>query len=83
MHRIEEAIRNSVKQSQPVTHIGLGEAQVFKVASNRRIQGPDGRVRATRYTTCTDSALRAEPEGLIDPMVSLVSFWNKDKPWLY
>lgn len=80
MHRIEEAIRNSIKQSQPVTHIGLGEAQVFKVASNRRIQGPDGRVRATRYTTCTDSALRAEPEGLIDPMVSLVSFWNNDKP---
>ena len=80
MHRIEEAIRTSLKQSQPVTHIGLGEAPVYKVASNRRIQGPDGRVRATRYTTCTDSALRAEPEGLIDPMVSLVTFWNADKP---
>jgi hypothetical protein len=50
------------------------------VASNRRIQGPDGRIRATRYTTCTDSSLRAEPEGVIDPIVSLVSFWNKDIP---
>jgi len=80
MHRIEEAITQAVRQSQPITHIGLGEAQVFKVASNRRIQGPDGKVRATRYTTCTDSALRAEPEGLIDPMVSLVSFWNNEKP---
>jgi hypothetical protein len=80
MNRIGEAIRASLKQTEPVTHIGLGEAPVYKVASNRRIQGPDGRVRATRYTTCTDSALRAEPEGLIDPIVSLVSFWNKEKP---
>jgi hypothetical protein len=31
-----------------------------------------------RYTSCRDSALRAEPEGVIDPMVSLVSFWNAD-----
>jgi hypothetical protein len=80
MHRIEDAVRKSISQSQPITHVGLGEAPVFMVASNRRIQGPDGRIRATRYTTCTDSALRAEPEGLIDPMISLVSFWNEDKP---
>ena len=50
------------------------------VASNRRILGTDGLVRATRYTTCKDSALRAEPEGLIDPIVSVISFWNDDKP---
>ena len=25
-------------------------------------------------------AIRAEPEGLIDPVVSLLSFWNEDKP---
>ncbi len=80
MHRIEDAIRTTIKQSQPVTHIGLGEAPVYKVASNRRIQGPDGRIRATRYTACPDSALRAEPEGLIDPMVSVVSFWNGESP---
>jgi hypothetical protein len=80
MHRIEEAILISIKHSQPVTHIGTGSAQVFMVASNRRIQGPDGKIRETRYTTCTDSALRAEPEGLIDPIVSLVSFWNGKDP---
>jgi hypothetical protein len=58
----------------------MGEARVYEVASNRRILGEDGHVRDTRYTTCPDSALRAEPEGLIDPMVSLISFWNEDKP---
>jgi hypothetical protein len=50
------------------------------VASNRRIFGPDGKVRAVRYTACADPALRAEPEGTIDPIVSLVGFWNGDRP---
>src|SRR5437588_397539 len=67
-------------RAQPVTHIGLGEARVEKVASNRRIAGPDGRVRGVRYTACSDAALRAEPEGTIDPVVSLMSFWNGANP---
>jgi hypothetical protein len=80
MMRLGEAIHASLKNAQPINQIGLGEAPVYMVASNRRILGPDGLVRATRYTTCKDSALRAEPEGLIDPMVSVISFWNDDKP---
>ncbi len=80
LNQLADAVRAAMKDQQPVTHIGMGEAEVFKVASNRRIAGPDGKIRATRYTTTKDSALRAEPEGLIDKMVSLVSFWNGDKP---
>jgi hypothetical protein len=80
LHRIEMAIRQSLVQAQPVTHIGLGTAQVEKVASNRIILGADGKARATRYTATADPALRAEPEGLIDPVVSLISFWNESKP---
>src|SRR5438128_7385566 len=77
---LETAVRESLARAQPVTHIGLGEARVEKVASNRRILGPDGKVRAVRWTTTADPALRAEPEGTIDPVVSLVSFWNNEKP---
>jgi hypothetical protein len=80
MQNIGDAIRTSVNSPQPFDQIGLGEAPVYMVASNRRIMGPDGKVRATRYTTCKDSSLRAEPEGLIDPVVSVVSFWNKGNP---
>jgi hypothetical protein len=80
LHRMEIALRRSLDHVQPVTHIGLGEARVSQVASNRRILGPDGKVRATRYTATADPALRAEPEGLIDPVLSMVSFWNNDKP---
>jgi hypothetical protein len=80
MIQLGDAVKAAMKEQQPVTHVGMGEAEVFRVASNRRIAGPDGKIRATRYTTTKDSALRAEPEGLIDKMVSLVSFWNGDKP---
>lgn len=77
---LETAVREALPQAQPVTHLGLGEARVEKVASNRRILGADGKVRAVRWTATKDPAVRAEPEGVIDPMVSLVSLWNADQP---
>ncbi len=73
-------VRNSLRETQPVTHIGLGSADVDRVGSNRRIMGADGKLMAPRWTATKDSALRAQPEGLIDPEVSLVSFWNDEKP---
>lgn len=80
IERLGAAIKKSILTAKPFTHIGTGQAEVFKVSSNRRILGPDGKVKATRTSATKDSLIRAEPEGLIDPMVSLVSFWNNDKP---
>jgi hypothetical protein len=77
---LESAVKAALGRPQPITHLGLGSARVEKVASNRRILGPDGNVRAVRYTACRDEALRAEPEGTIDPIISLVSFWNGEEP---
>ncbi|MBM3891410.1 MAG: hypothetical protein FJ388_20040, partial [Verrucomicrobia bacterium] len=78
--RAAEAVKAAIPKAQPLTHCGWGEADVKEVASNRRIAGPDGRIRATRYTSCKDPKLRAEPEGIIDPRVSVLSFWNDAKP---
>jgi hypothetical protein len=78
--RAADAIRAALATAQPVTHYGWGQADVKEVASNRRIKGPDGKVRATRYTATRDPALRAEPEGVIDPQVSVLSFWSDEKP---
>jgi hypothetical protein len=80
LSRAANAIRDGIATAQPITHVGYGEAEVQEVASNRRIPGPDGKVKATRFTATKDPALRAEPVGVIDPLVSLVSFWNADKP---
>jgi hypothetical protein len=78
--RLGISVKNSLESAQPVTHIGVGQAVVYEVASNRRILGPDGLVKGNRSSSCRDSALRAEPEGLTDPMVALVSFWNGNQP---
>ena len=78
--RLGDAVRSSLAQAKLIDELGLGQAQVREVASNRRILGPDGKVRVTRYTATRDPAVRAEPEGVIDPVLSLVSFWNAGKP---
>ena len=77
--RLGKAAKESLVQQQPVTDISLGKAPVYEVASNRRIV-KDGKVGAMRATTCLDPALRNEPEGLIDPDVTLIGFWNGEKP---
>lgn len=80
IQRTAEAIRSAIPNAASISHYGWGTADVQKVASNRRIMGPDGKVRAVRYTATRSAALRAEPEGVIDPEVSLLSFWNNEQP---
>lgn len=61
IHRLEMAVVNSLKKTKPVTHIGLGESEVYKVASNRYIlDSKADTVRANRYSACGSPALRAE-----------------------
>ena len=78
--RVAAAARESLDSARPVTDVGVGVADVVRVASNRRILGPDGKVRATRYTTCRDPELRAEPEGTIDRQLKSISLWHEDHP---
>ncbi|WP_010583515.1 hypothetical protein [Schlesneria paludicola] len=76
IQRAAKAVQSAMIQAAPVTHVGLGQAEVEQVASNRRILGPDGKVKAVRYTATKDPALQAAPEGVIDPMLKSIAFWN-------
>jgi hypothetical protein len=80
LQRLKTAVADSLGAAKPVTHVGISSAEVEKVASNRRILGEDGKVRAVRFTTCTDPKVRAEPEGTIDPELDMVTLWNGDAP---
>jgi hypothetical protein len=80
IERTAQAAAAAMKQPQPVTHIAFGKARVEQVASNRRISGPDGRVKHVRYSSCLDTKVRAEPEGVIDPLLRSIAFWNADRP---
>ncbi|MCC5938125.1 MAG: alpha/beta fold hydrolase [Lunatimonas sp.] len=79
-HQLATTVRKSLAQAVPITHIGQGEATVREVASNRRIIGPDGKALHSRTSATKDPAIRAYPEGVIDPVVSLLSFWKDDTP---
>ncbi|SFI29496.1 hypothetical protein [Planctomicrobium piriforme] len=80
IERTAQAIRTAVPHATPVTHLGVGKAKVEKVASNRRILGPDGKVAISRMSKTKNPAFQAAPEGLIDPELKLISFWNGEQP---
>jgi hypothetical protein len=73
-------VREAVASARPITHYGVGQAKVEKVASTRRIVLPDGRVTFSRYSRTTDATVQALPEGDIDPWLKTVSFWDGDTP---
>ena len=75
-----EALQKSLAMASPVTHFSTGQARVRDVASNRRVLGADGKVEFWRGSSSRDPKARAAPEGLIDPWLKVLGFWNGDKP---
>lgn len=81
LDRTAQAVKKSVESGGlPVTHVGLGAGEVEKVASNRRLLGPDGKVTQMRFSSCRIPEAIAAPEGTIDPLLRSLSFWNGDEP---
>jgi hypothetical protein len=78
--RVAAAVAKALHEPRTVTHVAVGKAKVERVASSRRVLGPDGKVKYVRYSSTKDPKIRAEPEGPIDPYVQLLSFWDGDKP---
>ncbi|MCA9150234.1 MAG: hypothetical protein KDA92_13080 [Planctomycetales bacterium] len=72
-----EAVTQAIKSKVPVTHVATGQAVVERVASNRRVnRDAQGHVVSMRGSSCQDEALRALPEGLIDPQLKTVSLFS-------
>jgi hypothetical protein len=74
------AVKAALAKTSLFTHIGIGQGRVEMVASNRRVLGPDGKLKFWRGSTTKDPKARAEPDGLIDPWLKTLSFWNGDRP---
>lgn len=77
--RAAASAREALTNATPITHVGLGQGVVEQVASNRRILGTDGKVKAVRYTATKDPELQAAPEGVIDKFLKSISFWDGDR----
>ena len=78
--RVASAVRQSLASRRPVSHLSMGKARVEKFASNRLILGKNGKVEHGRASSCGDAHIREMDEGLIDPFVRSIGFWNEDQP---
>lgn len=78
--RSADALKAALPKAAKFTHIGTGSGTVKDVASNRRVLGPDGKVKFTRTSATKNQEARDEPEGLIDPKLRTLSFWDGEKP---
>lgn len=75
-----QTIAAALPKARAVTHIGWGQGKIEGVASNRRIHRDDkGKIIAMRGSASGDEKLRALPEGLIDPFVKTIAFFDNDK----
>jgi hypothetical protein len=82
VQRVVRSLKDSLKKPRTVTHVGTGQAKVEKVASNRRYLGQDSKPMFGRMSATRDPKVRAKPEGLIDPWLKTLSFWDGDQPLL-
>lgn len=79
LQRGEQAVARALQHPRPVTHVARGEAVVSQVASNRRLLGPDGRVSSQRGSSSRDPQHKEAPEGLIDPLLKTIAFYDHDE----
>jgi hypothetical protein len=80
VRRSAEAVKASIPRAVRFTHVGTGAAEVKGVASNRRVLGPDGKVKFTRTSATKSQEARDAPEGLIDPQLRTLAFWDGNNP---
>jgi hypothetical protein len=80
VQNVAKALRQSLPDARRFTHVGTGQAKVERVASNRRYRTPDGAVHFDRMSRSTKRAAIEADEGLIDPWLRTLSFWDGDTP---
>ena len=79
VRRVARVVAESLKKPRKITHLGTGQAKVEKVASNRRYLDKDGKPQFGRISATRDAAVREKPEGIIDPWLKTLSFWDGDQ----
>lgn len=76
--RVAGAIK--IAKPQKVSHYSTSGAPVDRVASNRRILSPDGKQFVfQRFTACRNSEYCDAPDGVIDPVLRTVGFYDGER----
>ncbi len=77
--RVAASVREANGHLRPFTSIGAGKAKVERFASNRRVRLADGKLHV-RYSATKDPALQTAAEGLVDPWLRTITFFDVRKP---
>lgn len=80
VQRTAAALKKAIGSSRQVTHIGIGQAKVERIASNRRVVSPEGKISWGRGSASGN--VYDAPEGEIDPWLKTISLWEGDTPVL-
>ena len=80
VQEVARALHAGLAGARPITHLGLGEARVEQVASNRRFVDSAGRLRFDRTSASRDAEAHRGDEGTIDPLLKTLSFFDDDTP---
>ncbi len=80
VQRVADAVRKALPNARRFTHLGTGRAKVEKIASNRRYLLPDGKPSFDRGSATRNILAIDAPEGIIDPWLKSLSFWDGDQP---
>lgn len=76
--RVAKAAGESIDDARPLTHLGMGQAKVERMASNRRYLTSDGAVHYNRMSASRIADAIAADEGTIDPWLKTLTFYNGD-----
>ena len=74
------ALKTALTRARRVTHYGIGQAKVDRVASNRRVVNAAGKITWERGSYSGD--IFTAPDGEIDPWLKSFSFWDGEQPVL-
>lgn len=76
VQRVAAALKAALPKARRVTHVGVGKALVERVASNRRVAEPGGKVHWERSSA--SSKFDDAAEGEVDPYVRTISLCDGD-----
>jgi hypothetical protein len=80
IEEVAAAVKQACSEAENVTKVGFGSGTVEKFASSRRLIDAEGKLELSRMSSAGRNPKAAEArEGVIDPQVSLLTFWNDDK----
>ncbi|MEO2045819.1 MAG: hypothetical protein ABGX16_04525 [Pirellulales bacterium] len=78
VQRTAAALKEALKSPRRVTHFGIGQAKVDRIASNRRVVSPKGEISWRRGSS--NENIYDASEGEIDPWLKTISLWDIDDP---